>query len=195
MAGALNGARVCFLVHDEGVEQVELTDPWQAVRAAGGEPELVAPATGTVQAFRHLDRADTFEATRAAADARAGDYAGLVLPGGVANADALRTHRPAVELVRAFAAQGTPIAVICHGPWILIEAAAVAGRRMTSWPSLQTDLRNAGADWHDEALVECHAGPFTLVSSRKPDDLPAFCGALVDALAVQLAGRPAAGSR
>ena len=187
MADELTGGKVAFLVANEGVEQVELTEPCQAVRDAGAQPVLIAAEGGTVHAFHHLDRADTFEADLASADANADDYVGLVLPGGVANPDFLRTHDASVALVRGFAAGCRPIAVICHGPWTLIEADVVDGRRMTSWPSLQTDLRNAGADWVDEEVVVCHAGPFPLVSSRKPDDLPAFCEAFVTVFSESMA--------
>jgi protease I len=170
--------RIAFVVANEGIEQAELTEPWKAVEAAGGSPELIAPEPGTAQAFRHLDRADRFDVDRTTAEARAGDYDGLVLPGGVANADRIRTDPDAVRLVRDLAATG-PVAVICHGPWILIEADTVEGRTLTSWPSLRTDLRNAGARWVDE---EVHVDG-DLVSSRKPDDLPAFCDRMVEVFA------------
>jgi protease I len=169
---------VAFLVAKEGIEQVELTDPWKATEHAGHTPRLISPEPGRVQAYRHLDPADTFAVDVTAGDARPGDYAALVLPGGVANGDLLRWQDSAVEFVRGFAATGKPIAVICHGGWILIEAGAVAGRRITSWPSMQTDFRNAGATWVDEEVVV----DGNLISSRKPDDLPAFCDALVAAI-------------
>ena len=159
----------------EGTEQIELTDPWQAVEKAGGTPELVSIEVGKVQAFNHLTPADTFEATKAAGDVSAADYAGLVLPGGVANPDFLRTHESAVNFVKSFVDAGKPVAAICHAPWTLIEADVVRGRTVTSWPSLQTDLRNAGANWVDEEVVVDSKGPNTLITSRKPDDLPAFC--------------------
>jgi len=168
--GSLEGKRVAFLF-TEGVEQVELTEPLQAVEKAGGEADLISLKDGTVQMFNHLDRGDTIEAGLAVADADANDYAGLVLPGGVANPDALRVDADAVGFVRSFFEQDKPVAVICHGPWTLVEADVVRGRTLTSWPSLQTDLRNAGAEWVDE---EVHADR-GLISSRKPDDLPAFC--------------------
>jgi protease I len=170
---------VAFLVAKEGIEQVELTEPWKAVAAAGAKPELISIDSGEVQAFNHLDKGDTFDVDKTVADASADDYDGLVLPGGVANGDLLRWQRPAVDLVRDFVAAGKPIAVICHGGWVLIEAGGVTGRRVTSWPSMQTDFRNAGATWIDEELVV--DGP--LISSRKPDDLPAFCKELVETLA------------
>jgi protease I len=175
MAGKLDGKTIAFLA-TEGVEQVELTEPWEAVRDAGGTPELISLEPGTVQAFNHLDKADTFPVDHTAAEVDAGDYDALVLPGGVANPDQLRADRDAVAFVRAFFDQAKPVAVICHGPWTLIDAGVVQGRTLTSWPSLHTDLRNAGATWVDE---EVHVDE-GLVSSRKPDDLPAFCAKLVE---------------
>lgn len=177
---ALTDKKIAFLVAMEGIEQVELTAPWKAVEEAGGTPVLLAPETGKVQAFDHLDKADTFEVDRAVGDADPADYAGLVLPGGVANPDQLRGVPEAVRFVRETADAGTPVAVICHGPWTLIDAGVADGRRLTSWPSLSTDLTNAGAEWVDEELVVDREGPGPLISSRKPDDLPAFCRALVE---------------
>ena len=174
--------KVAFLVSAEGIEQAELTAPWQAVIEAGCRPVLVSQETGDVQAYRHLDKADRFAVDMRTADAGAEDFAALVLPGGVANGDALRTQDDAVRFVRAFDGIGKPIAVICHGGWVLIDAGVVRGRRVTSWPSLQTDYRNAGAIWVDEEVV-VDAGIPTLISSRKPDDLPAFCRELVHAIA------------
>ncbi len=178
MANELNGKRIAFLF-TEGVEQVELTKPLQAVRDAGGDAELISLDTNDVQMFNHLDKGDTIKIDRAVADADASEYAGLVLPGGVANPDALRTDEDAVAFTRAFFEQHKPVAVICHGPWTLIEADVVKGRTVTSWPSLQTDLRNAGATWVDEQVVVDNG----LVTSRKPDDLPAFCAKLVEEIA------------
>jgi deglycase len=178
MSDELNGKKIAFLA-TEGVEQVELTEPWKAVEQAGGTPELVSVEDGQVQAFNHLDKADTFPVDKTAAQADASDYDGLVLPGGVANPDFLRTDEDAVNFVRAFFEQAKPVGVICHGPWTLVEADVVRGRTLTSWPSLQTDLRNAGANWVDE---EVHVDQ-GLVSSRKPDDLPAFCAKIVEELA------------
>jgi protease I len=181
MATTLNGKRIAFLVAPEGVEQVELTEPWKAVEQAGGTPELVSTEVGKIQAFHHLTPADTFEADKSVDAVPASDYDALVLPGGVANPDFLRTNSAAVAFVRGFFDGGKPVAVICHGPWTLAEADVLRGRTITSWPSIKTDLRNAGANWVDEEVVECSRGPNTLVSSRKPDDLPAFCRTLVAA--------------
>src|SRR3954452_11444882 len=175
MADELKGKKIAFLAA-EGVEQVELTEPWKAVEQAGGSPELLSVDEGEVQAFNHLDKADTFPVDRTAKDADASDYDGLVLPGGVANLDFLRTDEDAVGFVRAFFEQAKPVAAICHGPWTLIEAGVVRGRTLTSWPSLQTDLRNAGAQWVDDEVVVDQG----LVTSRNPDDLPAFCAAVVE---------------
>ena len=183
MSTSLNGKTIAFLVAPEGVEQVELTEPWKAVEQAGGTPELVSTEVGKIQAFNHLTPADTFEADKAADSASASDYAALVLPGGVANPDFLRSNDAAVAFAKSFFDAGKPVAVICHGPWTLIEADVVRGRTMTSWPSVKTDLRNAGANCVDDEVVECSRGPNTLVSSRKPDDLPAFCNTLVGVFA------------
>ncbi|MBD3933486.1 type 1 glutamine amidotransferase [Streptomyces chumphonensis] len=171
--------RVAFLAAPEGVEQVELTEPWQAVKDAGGTPELLSTRSGTLQAFHHLDKGDTFPVDREVGRAGMEDHDGLVLPGGVANPDLLRTDERAVDFVKGFFERGKPVAVICHGPWTLIEADVVRGRRLTSWPSLRTDLRNAGATWVDEEVVRCEDGPNVLISSRKPGDLKAFCAAFV----------------
>jgi protease I len=166
----LSGKRVAFLVAPEGVEQIELTEPWQAIEEADGTPRLVSTTSGRIQAFHHLDKGDTFEVDDLVADADPAAYDGLVLPGGVANPDALRLDKQAVDFVRAFVASGKPVAAICHAPWTLVEADVVRNRTLTSWPSLQTDLRNAGATWVDEEVVV----DGTLITSRKPDDLPAF---------------------
>ena len=181
MTQDLTGRSIAFLVAPEGIEQVELTEPWKAVQEAGGTPRLVSTAEGEVQAFEHLDKADTFPVDLTVAQADPADFAGLVLPGGVANPDALRMDEGAVGFVRAFVDAGKPVAAICHAPWTLVEADAVRGRRLTSWPSLQTDLRNAGAEWVDEEVVVDTSGGSTLVTSRKPDDLKAFCSAALDA--------------
>jgi protease I len=184
----LQGRRVAFLVAPEGTEQVELTEPWQAVREAGGRPELVSVRPGTVQAFRHLDRGEEFPVDAVVSEVTGDDYDSLVLPGGVANPDYLRTVPDAVRFVADFFAGGKPVAAICHAPWTLIEADVVRGRRLTSWPSLRTDLRNAGAEWVDEEVVVDQG----LVTSRKPDDLPVFCSKLVEEFA---AGVPAERAR
>ena len=175
----LSGKRVAFLVAPEGLEQVELTEPWKAVEEAGGSPELLSTESGEVQAFNHLDKADTFGVDRTISDADASDYDGLVLPGGVANPDFLRMDDDAVAFARAFFEQSKPVGVICHGPWTLVEAGVLRGRTITSWPSLQTDIRNAGGTWVDEE-VHVDRG---LVTSRRPDDLPAFCAKLVEEVA------------
>ncbi|MFD3330035.1 type 1 glutamine amidotransferase domain-containing protein [Streptomyces sp. NPDC058701] len=171
--------RVAFLVATEGIEQVELTEPWQAVSRAGGRPSLIAPEPGRVQAFNHLDKADTFPVDLTVGEAKAEDFDALVLPGGVANPDALRVDEEAVALVRGFFDQGKPVAAICHAPWTLVEAGVLRGRTLTSWPSLRTDLVNAGATWVDEEVHVCTAAPSVLITSRNPDDLPAFCTALL----------------
>jgi protease I len=176
---SLERKKVAFLVAAEGVEQVELTEPWSTIEKAGGYPVLIVGGDQrTVQAFNHLDKGDTFDADLPVSRAGVEDYDGLVLPGGVANPDFLRMMPEAVAFVRAFVEVGKPVAVICHGPWTLVEAGVVRGRRITSWPSLQTDLRNAGANWVDEEVVVDTSGPGPLISGRKPDDLPAFTKAI-----------------
>lgn len=181
MSASLDGKKIAFLVAPEGVEQIELTEPWAAVKAAGGTPVLVSTDEGEIQAFHHLDKGDTFpvDATVHSSD----QYDGLVLPGGVANPDFLRTQPDAVKFVRRFFDEGQPVAAICHAPWTLLEAGVVEGRRMTSWPSLQTDLRNAGATWVDEEVVVDLNGTAALVTSRNPDDLDAFDATLVEVFA------------
>ncbi len=175
----LQGKTVAFLVAPEGVEEVELTDPWQAVSESGGTPRLVSTESGRVQAFNHLDRGATFTVDEVVGKVSADDYDALVLPGGVANPDALRQDDAAVAFVRSFFDSGKPVAAICHAPWTLIEADVVRGRTVTSWPSLHTDLENAGASWVDEEVQVCTGGPNVLVTSRKPDDLAAFDEAMV----------------
>jgi protease I len=179
MADELKGKRIAFLMANEGVEQVELTEPLQAVRDAGAEADLIAPEGGHIQAFNHLDKADKFEVDRKVADVSADHYDGVMLPGGVANPDQLRMEPDAVQFLRDFFEAGKPAAVICHAPWMLVEADVVGGRTVTSWPSLQTDIRNAGGEWVDEEVVT-DAG---LVTSRKPDDLPAFISKMVEEFA------------
>jgi protease I len=175
MANRLEGKRVAFLAAD-GVEQVELTEPWKAVENEGGKPELISLQEGEILAFNHLDHGDRFQVDKTVAEADGDDYDGLVQPGGVANPDFLRANEDAVSFTRSFFEAGKPVAEICHGPWMLVEADVVSGRKLTSWPSLQTDIRNAGGEWVDEEVV-VDSG---LVTSRKPDDLPAFCDKLVE---------------
>jgi protease I len=174
MGSALTSATVAFLVAGEGAEQSELQQPWQAVTEEGGRAVLVSPAKDKVQLFEHLDRGETRQVDVHISEARVQDYVGLVLPGGVANPDQLRTIPEAVAFVRDFFDAGKPVAAICHAPWTLIEADVLNDRTVTSWPSLRTDIRNAGGTWVDEQVVECASGPNTLITSRKPDDLPAF---------------------
>ncbi len=179
MADDLNGKTIAILVANEGIEQVELVEPRKALEQAGATVHLLAPEGGEVQAFNHLDKADTFPVDKPVAQANAGDYDGLMLPGGVANPDNLRMHADAVWFAAEFVNAGKPIAAICHAPWTLIQADAVKGRTMTSWPSLQTDLRNAGATWVDEEVVVDQG----LVSSRGPDDIPAFNAKMIEEFA------------
>ena len=178
MASELQGKRIAFIATD-GVEQVELTEPWGALKEAGAEVELLSLETGEIQGFDHLDKGETFRVDKAVSEADATDYDGLVLPGGVANPDFLRADEDAVRLVRTFFEQGKPVGAICHGPWTLVEAGVVEGRTVTSWPSIRTDLVNAGAQWVDEEVVVDRG----LVTSRKPDDLPAFNAKLVEEFA------------
>jgi protease I len=178
VADKLQGKRVAFLATDM-VEQVELTEPWKAVKEAGATPELVSLEEGEIQGFNHYDKADTFRVDRTVEEAHADDYDALVIPGGVGNPDTMRTDENAVELVRQFFEQGKPVGVICHGPWMLVEAGVVRGRTVTSWPSLRTDIRNAGGDWVDEQVVVDDG----LVTSRKPDDLPAFNAKIIEEFA------------
>lgn len=176
----LQGKTIAFLVANEGVEQIELTEPWRAVEEAGGRPMLIAPdANRKVQAFNHLDKADTFTVDMATNEANPENFEGVVLPGGVANPDQLRMDQPAIQFIQGMFAARKPVAVICHGPWTLVEAGVLKGRTITSWPSMQTDIRNAGGTWVDEQ-VHVDNG---LVSSRKPDDLPAFCKKMVEEFA------------
>jgi protease I len=178
MADELKGKKVAFLFA-EGVEQAELIEPLKAIRGAGADATLVSLQKGEVQMFNHLDKGGTIEADLGAGDTDASDFDALVLPGGVANPDLLRSDEKAVGFVRGFFEQHKPVGVICHGPWTLVEADVVRERTLTSWPSLRTDLRNAGATWVDE---EVHVDN-GLVSSRKPDDLPAFCAKIVEEIA------------
>jgi protease I len=180
----LSGKRVAFLVAAEGVERVELTDPWDAVADAGASAELLSPELGEVQTYDHLEKAERRPVDRRVSEASVDDYDALVLPGGVANPDALRQDRAAVQFVRDFVEAGKPVAAICHAAWTLAEADVVRGRRLTSWPSLQTDLRNAGAEWVDERVVV----DGNLVTSRNPGDLPAFVSQLLESVAHGAAG-------
>ncbi|HTC59659.1 MAG TPA: type 1 glutamine amidotransferase domain-containing protein [Solirubrobacteraceae bacterium] len=170
---------MAFLTAQEGIEEVELTEPWKAVKDAGATPKLIAPESGEIQAFNHLDKSSTYSVDQSLEDADPDDYDALVLPGGVANPDQLRTDERAIQFVQQIFAAGKPVGVICHGPWTLVEADLVRGRKLTSWPSLQTDIRNAGGGWVDEEVVVDQG----LVSSRKPDDLPAFCAKIVEEFA------------
>jgi len=179
MASELSGKRIAFLMAQEGVEEVELTKPREAVEEAGAETDLIAPESGEVQAFNHLDKSSTFPVDKTLDEADPGDYDGVVLPGGVANPDQLRTDERAIRFLQEVFSAGKPVGVICHGPWTLVEADLVRGRKLTSWPSLKTDIRNAGGAWVDEEVIVDQG----LVSSRKPDDLPAFCAKIVEEFA------------
>jgi protease I len=178
MSTSIKGKKIAFLATD-GVEEVEYTEPRKAVENAGGQAELVSIKDGEIQAVNHLDKAGTYPVEKQVKDANAEQYDALVLPGGVANPDFLRTDPDAVRFVRDFFAAGKPVAAICHGPWTLVEAGVVDGRTLTSWPSLRTDLANAGATWVDEQVYV----DGSLITSRKPDDLPAFCDELLAAVA------------
>ena len=173
--GKLDGKKIAFIAAD-GVEQVELTKPWEAVKEAGGQPELLSLEDGQIQGFEHLDHGDKFDVDKTVAEANADDYDGLVLPGGVANPDFLRVDDDVRSFVRSFVEAGKPVGAICHGPWTLIDAGVVKGLTLTSWPSLRTDLENAGATWVDQE-VHVDRG---LTTSRNPDDLPAFCDKIVE---------------
>ncbi len=175
MGKKLEGKRVAFLATDM-VEQVELTEPWKAVRDEGARVELISLEEGKIQGFNHYDKADEFAVDRTVEEASASDYDALVIPGGVGNPDTMRGDENAVGFVREFFEQGKPVGVICHGPWMLVEAGVVRGRKVTSWPTLQTDIRNAGGEWVDEEVVVDQG----LVTSRKPDDLPAFTKKIVE---------------
>lgn len=175
---SLQGKKIAFLVTD-GFEQVELTTPWEQIKLAGAETELIALEEGKVQGFNHLDKGDAFQVDKSVADVSADDYDGLVLPGGVANPDALRTDENAVEFVRGFFSEHKPVAAICHAPWTLVEADVLKGRKLTSWPSLRTDIQNAGGNWVDQEVVVDQG----LVTSRKPDDLEAFCSKAIEEFA------------
>jgi protease I len=175
MANELEGKRVAFLF-TEGAEQVEVTKPLEAVREAGADVDIVSLEKGEIEMWNHFDKGDKIDADKAVADADASDYDGLVLPGGVANPDQLRADEDAVRFVRDFFEQDKPVGSICHGPWLLVESGAAKGRKVTSFPSIKTDLKNAGAEWVDEEVVVDNG----LVTSRKPDDLKAFCAKIVE---------------
>lgn len=182
MANELNGKTIAFLMANSGVEQVELTTPWETVKEAGGHPVLVAPEDGQVRAFNHdVEPGDSFRVDKPVSQVSPSNFEGLILPGGTTNPDQLRLHEPSMDLVRGFVEVGKPIAAICHGPWSLVEANVLKGKTLTSWPSLRTDIRNAGGTWADEEVYVCDAQGWTLVTSRKPDDLEAFCNAAIQA--------------
>jgi protease I len=183
MSTQLQGKTIAFLVATDGIEQVELTEPWKAIEQAGGTPRLVSTGAGHAQARNHLEKADTFPIDATLDEVSVDDFDGLVLPGGVANPDFLRMDDKAVAFARGFFDAAKPVAAICHGPWTLVEADVVRGRTLTSWPSLKTDLRNAGATWVDEEVHICTAGTNTLVTSRRPDDLKAFCQETIEIFA------------
>jgi protease I len=184
MTDELTGKRIAFLVAKSGVEQVELTSPWKAVENASGTPVLLAPEKNTVQTVNNdLDLGDTFDPDDAVSDVTVADFAALVLPGGVANPDKLRLVPETISFVRGFAEAGKPIAAISHRPWSLVEAGALTGKTLSSWPSLHTDITNAGGRWRDERVFTWPERGYTLVTSRKPEDLDAFDSALVEAFA------------
>ena len=170
--------KVAFLTATEGVEAVELTDPWEALRNAGHDTELISTESGTVQLFNHLDKTETQKVDKVVRDVSVDDYDALVLPGGVATPDELRTNDGAVQFVKDFVASGKPVAAICHAPWTLVEANVVKGRTLTSWPSLKTDIENAGGTWVDQDVMVDD----NLITSRNPNDLPAFQHAVLSAL-------------
>jgi protease I len=180
----LAGKTIAFFSAPEGVEESELTRPWQAIQEAGAKVEMISLKPGSVQLMQHLDKSGTHPVDKVVTEAEPARYDGLVLPGGVANPDMARMSPEAVSFVKAFVDSGKPVAAICHAPWMLVEAGVVAGRTLTSWPSLQTDIRNAGGNWVDEQVVV----DGNLVTSRKPDDLPAFCQAAIDHFAGELVG-------
>lgn len=180
MSGELTGIKVAFVVSGEGIEEAELRRPWDHVRARGGLPRLVATDGEQVQLMNHLDKSGRFPVDLNTSEADVEDFEALVLPGGVANADQLRTDEAAVRFVRQMFREGRPAAVICHAPWVLVEGDLVRGRMLTSWPSLQTDIVNVGGTWVDEEVQVCRSGPNTLITSRKPDDLDAFNAKLTE---------------
>jgi protease I len=178
MTHHLTGKKIAVIATDM-VEQVELSEPWKALEQAGAEPELISLERGTIQGFNHYDKADTFRVDKTIEEADPDDYEGLFIPGGVGNPDTLRTNGHVVEFVRQMFDSGKPIGAICHGPWVLVEAGIVDGLALTSWPSLRTDIRNAGGTWVDEK-VHVDQG---VTTSRKPDDIPAFNKKLIEEFA------------
>jgi protease I len=186
----LQGKRVAIIAADM-VEQVELVEPRKALEAAGAKTELLSIKPGTIQGFNHFDKADEHKVDKLVEEAHASDYDALLIPGGVGNPDQLRADENVVQFTRDFFEQGKPVAAICHGPWVLVEAGAVKGRRLTSWPSLQTDIRNAGGNWVDEKVVVDEG----LVTSRKPDDIPAFNSKMVEEFAEGIHARQRASVR
>jgi protease I len=186
----LQGKRVAIIAADM-VEQVELVEPRKALEAAGAKTELLSIKPGTIQGFNHFDKADEHKVDKLVEEADASDYDALLIPGGVGNPDQLRADENVVQFTRDFFEQGKPVAAICHGPWVLVEAGAVKGRRLTSWPSLQTDIRNAGGNWVDEKVVVDEG----LVTSRKPDDIPAFNSKMVEEFAEGMHARQRASVR
>lgn len=181
MSNELSGRRIAFLVANAGVEQVELTTPWQTVSDAGGEPVLIAPESGKVQAFNHdVEQADQFPVDLRVDAASVADFDGLVLPGGTTNPDKLRLMPAGMAFVKSCVEAGKSVAAVCHGPWSLVESDVVRGKTLTSWPSLQTDIRNAGGNWVDEQVFVCPRNGWTLITSRKPDDLGAFGTAILE---------------
>lgn len=177
MTNQLENKRVAFLATN-GFEQSEFTQPWAAIKNAGATVELISLEKGTIQGYNHTEKADTFEVDKSIDEVKAEDYNGLVLPGGVRNPDTLRTNKKAVKFVRDFFLQHKPVAAICHGPWMLVEADVVADRTLTSWPSIKTDIENAGGRWVDKEVVVDEG----LTTSRKPEDLEAFCTKAVEEL-------------
>jgi protease I len=178
MSTQLKGKKIAILATD-GFEQSELTDPKKNLEGAGAEVEVLSIKSGKIKGWNHTDWGTTVSVDRLVKDAKAADYAALVLPGGQMNPDFLRVDQDAVGFIKAFVESGKPVAAICHGPWTLIEAGVVKGKKMTSWPSLKTDLKNAGANWVDEQVVQ----DGNLITSRKPDDIPAFSKTLIEAIA------------
>ena len=178
MTQTLANKKIAFLATD-GFEQVEFTKPWDAIKNAGATVELISLESGQIQGMNHDEKGDTFTVDKVITDVSASDYHGLVLPGGVQNPDTLRTNKDAVSFIKDFFKQGKPVSAICHGPWTLVEADVVNGRTLTSWPSLKTDITNAGGTWVDEQVV-CDNG---LTTSRNPDDLDAFCDKSIEEFA------------